>query len=253
MRKILILAAFLPFSACKKNDAKPTLTPPPDITENLSGSIINLNPDKYDSARGHVADSFSWSVPHAYGDTGVISYGTYVPPLNATTLILEGLIYAYGTSFARIDQSFLSVNAGSVSNRIGLTIDFPSDTGNLSLGYSIAGFSGGSITFADTVATNRPYGIGLSRMLNWWGNDAIPVNDSVTKYVDINTNPLTLIAQDTLTLTSKKYIGDELVVSGTFSEQLYTALAFTYNGSFCRKTWYIKGAFSNMIWVFKPE
>ncbi len=124
---------------------------------------------------------------------------------------------------------------------------------NLSLGYQHTGFSGGSITFADTVAANRTYGTGLSRMLNFWRGNAIPVNDSVTNYVNINTNPLTLIAEDTLTFTSKSYIGDELVVSGTFSEKLYTALAFTYGGSYCRKTWYVKGTFSNMIYVFKPD
>jgi hypothetical protein len=254
MKKILFLAFLLPFAACKKNAATPAPTPkpPPDITETLSLSIVNQNPDKYDSARGHVADSFSWTIPHAYGDTCIVTNGVFTLPPNATTLILESLISAYGTGGSHIGETWLAVNNGTVFNTVGLTIGLPEDTANLSLGYQNTGFSGGSITFADTVAANRIYGVGLSRMINWWRGDAIPVNDSVTNYIDINTNPLTLIAQDTLTFTNKGYIGDEFVVSGTFSEKLYTAVAFTYNGSFCRKTWYLKGTFSNMIYVFKP-
>jgi hypothetical protein len=58
-------------------------------------------------------------------------------------------------------------------------------------------------------------------MLNWWRNDAIPVNDTITKdNVNVNTNFLGFSVYDTLTFSSKAYIGDELVVSGTFSERM---------------------------------
>jgi hypothetical protein len=255
MKKILPLAILISFAACKKNAAGPAPTPPPpDITESLSLSIVNQNPDKYDSARGHVSDTFSWSIPKAYGDTCVISNGNFILPSNATTLILENLIFGYGTGGAVGGHTFVSVNGGSTQfNTIGLTIGLPADTSYINLGFSIAGFNGGSATFSDTVAGNRTYGTGLTRMINWWKNDAIPVNDSVTNYVNTTTNPLWIDAEDTITLTSKAYIGDDLVVSGTFSEKLYTGLSFTYAGSYCRKTWYVKGTFSNMIYVFKPE
>jgi hypothetical protein len=256
MKKVLLFAIMLPFAACKKNTPKatPTTPPPPDITESLSLSIINQNPDKYDSARGHVVDSFSWSIPNAYGDTCVISNGKFILPSNATTLILENLIYNYGTAGAVGGHTFVSVNGGStLFNTIGLTIGLPADTSYISIGSSIAGFYGGSTTFADTVAGNRTYGTGLTRMINWWRGDAIPVNDSITNYVNINTNPLWIDAEDTIMLTSKNYIGDELVVSGAFSEKLYTGLSFPYAGSYCRKTWYVKGTFSNMNYVFKPD
>ena len=254
MKKILILAFLLPFAACKKNTAPSTpVTPPPAITESLSLSIVNQNPDAYDSARGHVSDTFSWSIPNAYGDTCVVYNGAFELPPNASTLMLESLIEGYGTGGATLGETYLLVNNGTSYNTIGLTIGFPADTSYISIGYPIAGFSGGSVTFSDTVAANLPYGTGLARMIDWWRGDAIPVNDTVTNYVNINTNPLTQIANDTLTITSKGYIGDDFVVSGTFSEKLWTGLGYTYNGSYCRKTWYVKGTFTNLIYVFKPD
>jgi hypothetical protein len=246
MKKVLFLGCLLAFAACKKNAATPTpVAPVPDITESLSLSIVNQNPDGYDSARGHVSDTFSWSVPHAYGDTGVMLNGTFVPPANSSTLIVES-----SPPF----QTWLAVNNGTTYNTVGLTIGFPADTSAISVGYPIAGGSGGNVTWADTVATDRPYGIGLSRMLNWWRGDAIPVNDTVINdNVNINTNELDLIVDDTLTFTSKGYIGDEFVVSGTFSEKIWTEIGNMYQGSYCRKYWYIKGTFSNLIYVFKPD
>jgi hypothetical protein len=203
---------------------------------------------------GHVSDSFSWSVPHAYGDTAIVLNGRYYPPSNSTTLILENLITAYGLAGAVGGGAYISVNGGSTAfNTIGLTIGLPADTSYINLGYSSAGFSGGSAVFGDTVVASRTYGTGLARMINWWKNEAIPLNDSVSKYVDIRTNPIWITAQDTIMLTSKNYIGNDLVVSGTFSEQLITGLSFPYAGSYCRKTWYVKGRFSNMIYVFRPR
>jgi len=253
MKKLVYLALLLPFIACKKNSNPAPSPPPPDITESLSLSIVNLNPDAYDSARGHVSDTFSWSVPNAYGDTGIITNGIYIPPPNASTLILEGLIYGYGTGGAILGQNRLLVNKGTDFTTAGLTIALPSDTTNSSLGYPYADFPGGSMTFADTVPIHQPPGSGLYSMLLWWRGTRLPVSDSVVRFVDIHTNPLELTIRDTLTVTSRAYIGRDLVVSGTFSEEVYTALAFPYSGSFCRKTWYLKGTFSNMIYVFKPD
>jgi hypothetical protein len=254
MKKILFLSFLLASAACKKNTATPTpVTPVPDITESLSLSIVNQNPDGYDSARGHVSDTFSWSVPHAYGDTGTMLNGTFVLPPNASTLMVESLISGYGTGAAHVGETWLAVNNGTLFNTVGLTIGLPSDTFDLSLGYPIAAIYGGSAVLSDTVAANPTYGTGLAHMINWWRGTAIPVNDTVANYVNINTNPLELIMDDTLTLTNKGYVGDDFVVSGTFSEKMYTALAFTYDGSFCPKIWYVKGTFSNLIYVFKPD
>lgn len=151
--------------------------------------------------------------------------------------------------------TWLSVNSGSTSNPIGLTVDFPADTSYLTIGDTVGGLVGGgsNLTFSDTVPIVRQYGIGLSRILNWWRGAAIPVNDSVINYVDINTNPLWVNAFDSISFTSKGYIGNDFVVSGTFSEKLTTGLSFTYQGSYCWKTWYIKGTFSNLIYVFEPN
>jgi len=254
MKKVFFLAILLPFAACKKNSSAPPPPPPPDITESLNVSIVTQNPDKYDSARGHVSDSFSWSIPHAYGDTCIIvNNGNFVLPPNATTLMLEFLEDNYGIGNAAIGQSWIAVNNGPDLSTVGLLIGLPSDTTGSTLGSQIAGFAGGSASFADTIPLRRTYGTGLARMLNWWRGDAIPINDTVIKFVNINANPLSLIAQDTIMLTSRRYIGDELVVSGTFSEQLFTGLAFPYSGSYCRKTWYLRGSFSNLIYVFKPD
>lgn len=239
MKKILVLAFLMPFAACKKNNHQPAA---PDITENVSLSIVNQNPDGYDTARGHVSDAFTWSIPNAYGDTVITQ--------NANRYLLEALDYIYGSGDAFEGQVWLSINSDPVHDTVGLLIGFPSDTANLSLGYQYVGQSGEDVVLSDTVAATRQYGTGISHMLNWWRNAAIPVNDSVTNYVNINTNPLMLNVYDTLTFTSKGYVGDELVVSGTFSERMYTALAFTYDGSFCRKSWYLKGTFSNLIYVF---
>jgi hypothetical protein len=240
--------------ACKKNAGTAVAPPPPDITETLSLSIVNQNPDSYDSIRGHVSDTFSWSVPHAYGDTCEIYNGKFLLPPNATTIMVESLISGYGTGSQHLGETWLAVNNGPTFNTVGLTVGFPDDTANLSIGYSYTnGSGGGDAVFSDTVPTIRTIGIGLSRMIDWWKGDAIPVNDSVTNYVNINTNPLELTVYDTLTFTSKGYIGDEFVVSGTFSEKIYTAVAYMYQGSFCRKSWYIKGTFSNMIYVFTPD
>jgi hypothetical protein len=257
MKKILFLSFLLAFAACKKNATTPTpvapVTPAPDITETLSLSIVNQNPDGYDSARGHVSDTFSWSVPHAYGDTGTMLNGTFVLPPNNTTLIVECLVGNYGTNFSSPSETWLAVNNGTTFNTVGLTIGFPADTSYISVGYPIAGGSGGNVTWSDTVAADRPYGIGLSRMLDWWRGDAIPVNDTVINAnVNINTNELDLIVDDTLKFTSKGYIGDEFVVSGTFSEKIWTEIGNMYQGSYCRKYWYVKGTFSNLIYVFKP-
>src|ERR1700754_1335064 len=113
MKKIVYLALLLPFIACKKNSNPAPPPPPPDITESLSLSIVNLNPDAYDSARGHVSDTFSLSVPHAYGDTGIITNGILLPPPNASILMLQALIYAYGTGGDVLGQNRLLVNDGT--------------------------------------------------------------------------------------------------------------------------------------------
>jgi len=127
MKKILFLAFLLSFAACKKDSTPPTpVAPPPDITENLSLSIVNQNPDKYDSAMGHVSDIFSWSIPNAYGDTSVTTGGGVALPPNATTLIVQctdNATYAGDT--------WLSVNNGTDFSKVGLTIDFPADTSYL--------------------------------------------------------------------------------------------------------------------------
>ena len=113
MKKLFFLAILLLFAACKKNSSAPPLPPPPDITESLNVSIVTQNPDKYDSARGHVSDSFSWSIPHAYGDTCVVANnGNFVLPPNATTLMLEFLEDNYGIGNAAVGQSWIAVNNG---------------------------------------------------------------------------------------------------------------------------------------------
>lgn len=253
MKKPLFLLLLLALAACKKSATKAQPSPPPDITESLSLTITNLNPDQADSLTGHVADSFSWSIPNAYGDTCTRTASGCALPLSASSLILKSVISGYGYSYSFVDMNRLIASSGSGFEGFGMLAAFPADTADPNLGYSMASTSGGDITFADTVAVNRTDASGLSRMLNWWRNDALPINDSVTNFVNINTNPLMLNVLDTLTVTSKKYIGDDLVVSGTFSERIYTALAFTYQGSFCQKTWYIKGSFANLIYVYTPE
>lgn len=245
MKKMIYLGLFLALFSCKKSANNPPAPPPPDITESLKLSIVNLNPDKKDSSTGHLADTFSWTVPHAYGDTGL----TGPLPPNAATLMLESTDNAYHDG-----QTWLAVNSGSTSNPIGLTVGFPADTSYLTVGSPIGGVIGGSdLLFSDTVpivGTVRP---GLSRMLNWWRGAAIPLNDSVINGVNINTNPFWLNVYDTISITSKGYIGNDFVVSGTFSEKLTTGLSFTYQGSYCWKTWYIKATFSNLVYVFEPN
>jgi hypothetical protein len=253
MKKLFLLTFLLPLTACKKSSTTP-LNVTPDITESLSLSIVNQNPDSYDSARGHVSDTFSWSVPNAYGDTCITYNGAIGLPPNATTLMVESLVFNYGTDFSYVGENWLYVNQGTMFNTVGLTIGFPDDTANLSIGYPYTGGTGGNITYADTVAADRPTGFGLSRMLDWWSGTALPINDTVINYnVDINTYSLEMVARDTLTFTSKGYIGDEFVVSGTFSERIFTELGYTYEGSNCLKSWYVKGTFSNLIYVFTPD
>ena len=255
MKRLLYLAIPLAFAACFKQTDSDLPQSNTYINEFVNLTIVNQNPDAVDSVRGHVADTFTWSLSNAYGDTSVVSNGHYQLPLNAPTFMLEGLISGYGTGAQTIGESWLTLKNGSDFSTIGLRVSFPDDTANLSLGYPLAGQTGGGVTFADTVAVTPPMlGFGLQRMLAWWRNDAIPMNDTITKdNVNLNTNPLMLNIYDTLTIISKSYIGDELVVSGTFSERMYTALAFTYEGSFCRKSWYVKGGFSNLIYVFYPD
>ena len=188
MKKIVYLALLLPFIACKKNSNQAPPAPPPDITESLSLSIVNLNPDAYDSARGHVSDTFSWSVPHAYGDTGIITNGIFLPPPNAPILMLQALIYGYGTGGDILGQNRLLVNDGTGFSTVGLAIALPSDTTNNTLGYPYTDFPGGSMTFADTVPVHQPLGTGLYSMLLWWRGTRLPVSDSVVRFV-VNLQP----------------------------------------------------------------
>jgi len=91
MKKILFLVILVPFSACKKNSHQPA-TNNLDITESVSLSIVNQNPDAYDSAKGHVSDAFTEVIPDAYGDTVITQ--------NAKRFVLEALDYTYGSGNA---------------------------------------------------------------------------------------------------------------------------------------------------------
>lgn len=209
---------------CKKDNSHPPKFIPPNITSSVNFSIVNLNPDTYDSVHNLLSDHYAFSVKNAYYDTA------YLNPNTGKWTGIDSIIFMNNGNFfinSIKDSTLLSMNAR-------LYITFFPDTDKIIINHS---YTYSSIT-----------NVGYAPWINIWRNFAAYTNDSMTaesyKYGSMFFN------NDTITITDKYYAGDHLVISGTFSESSNSRLKTPYNGNTYLKTWYLKGTFSNIIWQF---